>query len=100
MTHVLEEEVDLASVAVAGTVFVHEVGKRISWKAHVNQPRHYAPDELLSGVIITRFLNGKLGFTYRIRLDMVWDEAGHWCPGQHMVVGNIPSSSIFPLFQD
>jgi hypothetical protein len=89
-------EVDSPPVAIAA---VHEVGKRVRWKALVNEPQHYAPDEFLHGVIINRFWNGKLGFTYRIRLDMVWDKAGSWCPGQHIVVGNVTTGSIFPLVQ-
>jgi hypothetical protein len=77
-------------------IAMYEVGWRVLWKVKVNQPDHYAPDQLLPGEIITRFMNGKLGFTYRIRLDILWGKSIEGCGGKRIVVGNVSESSIFP----
>ncbi len=72
-----------------------EVGDRVYYRAVVNNPGHYKPDELVPGEIIHRFMNGG-EYTYRIRLDLKWTDRVAAC-GQPIVVGNVSAGRIIPI---
>ncbi len=81
---------------VSRSVQKYEVGQRVFYKALFNNPGHYRPEDKLPGTIICAFLNGSLGWTYRVELDMTWNDrvAAH---GQKIIVGNIRGGSLFPI---
>ncbi len=77
----------------------YKVGNRVIWTALRNSPKHYVPGEKIRGEIIDAFDNGGT-FTYRIRLDIVWNHhAISQTTGEAIVVGNVRASSICPCLE-
>lgn len=73
-----------------------EVGQKVYYKAHFNNPGNYAPDEMLSGIVIEKFRGGD-NYIYRIELDRTWQRTHKSQLGQKIIIGNIYSGRILPL---
>jgi hypothetical protein len=90
----VQEEVREASEVAAAR---YRVDQKVLWKVLRNSPKHYMPGEKLCGTIICVFDNGGTP-TYRIRLDICWNEAA---PDQNVgapiVVGNVRESCMSPI---
>ena len=73
--------------------YVYKVGDRVLYTALVNNPGHYKPGEKLSGTVINAFRNPE-ALTYRIELDMTWNERVPDTCGRKIVVGNVTAWSM------
>ena len=71
----------------------YEVGDRVLFRASVNNPQHQAPGEKVRGTVIARFRN-PLELTYRIKLDIVWNDDVPVVKGKNIIVGNISWISL------
>lgn len=49
---------------------------------------------MLAGEVVCRYKNGE-GFTYRIKLDMKWNDRVAAC-GESIVIGNVQVGRLFP----
>lgn len=73
------------------------VGQKVLWVALVNEPKHYMPDEKVEATVLHSFWNGRLGFTYRLRLERVWrPEMAKLYAGERIIVGNVAESRLRP----
>jgi hypothetical protein len=79
---------------------IYEVGERVALVPLFNNPGHYKDGDKVPGTVIHRFWNGR-GITYRVRLDVVWNERSLGQPcGQKIIAGNIGARELLPLVED
>ena len=78
----------------------YEVGQRVLWTALHNNPWHYRDGAKIPGTVIAAFKNGTEQhpfLTYRLQLDVVWNEKAKSKPfGKQIVVGNISGNQLLP----
>jgi hypothetical protein len=76
-----------------------KINDRVVWTVLRNSPKHYMPGEKLYGTVINAFDNAGTP-TYRVRLDMVWNEHAIGQPiGEQIVIGNVRESSLYLLIE-
>lgn len=92
MLTVLDEVLERAGPGTSAPRY--KAGDRVIWTALRNSPQHYMPDQKISGTVICVFDNSGTP-TYRIRLDLAWNEhAISQTTGELIVVGNVRESRL------
>ena len=67
---------------------LYKVEQPVIFKAPVNNPGQYKDGDKIPGTVLSVFLNGSR-WTYRIQLDLVYNEKVPGHVGQPIIVGNV-----------